>query len=165
MGLVATLAIACSHFEAVRLVALGTQGNLAMGIVAETTGESGVLALDLLQFNDLWGMTRNALIGEIVGQFDNLRSMRIVVAAQTAGKLVVRFVAVALAAGRDDFLDRRRMACMAILTADLCFVGAAVGSNCSRRCRVTFDTIGIGQHRLRISRSGSQHRHSRQQCR
>lgn len=136
-----------------------------MRIMAETAGKTGVFALDLLQFDDLLSMARNTLIGDVIGHFDNFRSMRIIVAAQATGKLVVRFVAVALAAGRDDFFNRRWMTDMAILTADLCFVGAAIGSNCSRCCRVTFDTIGIDQHRLRISRSGSQHRHSRQQYR
>ena len=136
-----------------------------MHIVAEAASQSGVFALDLLQLDDLLSMTGEALNGDVIGQFDDFRGMRIVVAAQTAGKTVVRFAAVALAAGRDDFFDCWRMAGMAILAADLGFVGAAIGSNRLRRCRVTFGAIGIAQNRLWIGRSGSQHRHPHQQCR
>lgn len=165
MGLVTAFAIACGHFGAVRLVALGTERNLAMHIVAEAAGQAGVFALDLLQLYDLLGMTGEALVGDVIGEFDDFRGMRIGVAALTSEKIVVRLTAVALAAGRDDFFNRRRMTGMTILAADLCFVGFARGSNRFRRCGVTFDTIGIAQHRLRISRSGSQHRHPHQQCR
>lgn len=165
MGLVTTFAIGCGHFGAMRLMALGTERNLAMSIVAEAAGQCGVLALDLLQLDDLLRMAGEALIGDIIGQFDNFRGMRIVVATQTAGKVVVRFAAVALAAGRDDFSYRRWMAGMTILAADLGFVGAAIGSNRLRCCRVAFDTIGIAQLRLWISRTGSQYCHPHQQCR
>lgn len=165
MGLVTTFAISGGHFGAVRFVTLRTEGNFAMSIVTETTGESGVFALDLFQFDDLLCVARNTLVSKVIGKFDNFRSMRIVVAAQTAGKLVVRLVAMTLTTGRNDFFNRRRVTGMAILTADLCFVSAAICSNCSRCCRVTLDTIGIGQHRSRISRSSGQHRHSSKQCR
>ncbi len=141
MGLVTTLAVDCGHFRAMRFVTLGTEGNPAMYIVTETAGQSGVFALDLFQFDDLRSMAGETLIGDVVGQFDNFRSMRIVVAAQAAGKIVVRFAAVTLAAGRDDFFNRRRMTDMAILTTDPGFVGAAIGVN-SFRCRgVTFDAL------------------------
>lgn len=164
MGLVTTFAIVCGHFRAMRLVALGTEGNLAMRIVAETASQSRVLALHLLQLDDLLCMAGEALISDIIGKFDNFRSMRIVVAAQTAGKIVVRFTAVALAAGRDNFFNSRWMAGMAILAADLGFVGAAIGGNRLRCCRVTFDTIGIAQYRLWIGRSGRRHHHPHQRC-
>lgn len=164
MGLVTAFAIACAHVGAMRFVALGTQRNLAMHIVAETAGQRGVLALDLLQLDDLLGMAGEALISNIIGQFDDFRGMRIVVATQTSGKIVMRFATVALVAGRDDFLDRRWMPGMTILTTNLGFVGAAISGNRVRCCRVAFNTIGIAQRRLRISRSGSQHRHPHQQC-
>src|SRR6266702_1715722 len=109
MGLMTTLAIGCGHFAAMRLVALGTKRNFAVRIMAEAASQAGMFALYLLHFYDLLGMAGEALIGDIIGQFDNFRGMRIVVTAQTAGKIIVRFAAVALAAGRDDFLDRRRM--------------------------------------------------------
>ena len=80
MGLVATLAVASSHVGAMRFMALGTQWNLAVYIVAETAGKAGVLALDLFQFGYLLGVACEALIGDVVSQFDDLGSMRVVVA-------------------------------------------------------------------------------------
>ncbi len=166
MGLVTTLAVNCSHFRAMWLVALGTERNFAMGIMAEAAGKLGMLALNLFQFDDLLGMTGETLISDIIGQFDNFRGMRIAVAAQTGRKIVVRFAAVALTACGDDLFDRGRVAGMAILTADLGFVSSAIGRNRLRCCRVTFDTIGIAQHRLWINGSGGrQDRHPRQQYR
>ncbi len=162
VGLVTPFAVTCGHFRAVRFVALRTERYFAMRIVAETAGEAAVFALDLFQLDDLLCVAGEAFIGDIIGQLDNFRSMRIVVAAHTGGKIVMRFAAVALTAGRDDFLDRRRMAGMTILAADLGFVGAAIGGNRLRCCRVTFVTVGITQHRLWISRSGSQNRHPHQ---
>ena len=129
MGLVTTFAITCGHVGAMRLVTLGTERNLAMHIVAEAARQSGVFTLDLFQLDNLLSMTGEALIGNVVGQLDNFRGMWIVVTAQTTGKVVVRFAAVALAAGRDDFFNCRWMAGVTILAADLGFVGAATDSN------------------------------------
>ena len=136
-----------------------------MHVVAEAACKGGVFALDLLQLDDLLSMAGEALISDVVGKLYDFWCMRVIVAPQTAGKIVVRFTAVALAAGRDDFFNGRWMAGMTILAADLGFVGAAIGSNRLRCRRVTFDAIGIAQYRLWISRSGSQHRHPHQQCR
>lgn len=158
-------AIAGGHFSAVRFVALCTEWDLAMGIVAEAACECGVFALDLFQLNDLLCMAGEALISDVVCQLDYFRSMRVVVAPQTAGKIVVRLATVALAAGRNDLFNRWRMAGMAILATYLGFVCASIGGNCLRCCRVTLDTISVSQYRLWISRSGNHHRHAHQQCR
>ena len=133
-----------------------------MSIVAEATGQGRVFALDLFQLNDLLCMAGETFISDIIRKFDDFRSMRIVVAPQTTGKIVMRFATVALATGRDNFFNCWRMAGMTILTADLCFMGSAIGSNRLRCSRVTLYTIGIAQHRLWISRSCSQHCHSHQ---
>ena len=165
MRLVTALAVAGGHVGAVRFVALGTQWNFAVRVVAEAASQCGVLALDLLQLDDLLGVAGKALVSDIIGQLDNFWCMRIVVATQTGGKVVVRLTAMALAACRDNFLYRRRMTGMTILAAHLGFVGAAIGGNSIRCCRVTLDAIRVAQGRLRISRSGSQCRHPHQCCR
>lgn len=165
MGLVTTLAISCGHIGAMRLVALGTKRNLAMRIMAEAASQSGVLAFDLLQLNDLLSMAGETLVSDIVRQFNDFWSMRIVVAADTSGKIVVRFTAVTLTAKRDDFFDGRRMAGMTILATNLRFVGSSIGSNSFRCCRMTLDTISVPKRRLWISSSGRQHHHPHQQCR
>ena len=134
MGLMTTLAISCGHVAAVRLVALGTKRNFAMGAVAEAACQSGMLAFDLLQLDNLLGMAGEALIGDIVGKFDDFRGMRIVVTAQTGGKVIMRFAAVTLAADRDDFFNRRRMTGVTINAADRGFVSTAIGFNSCRRC-------------------------------
>lgn len=165
MGLVAALAVAGGHVGAVRFVALGTERNFAVRVVAEAASQCGVLALDLLQLDDLLGVAGKTLVSDVIGQLDDFRRMRIVVATQTGGKVVVRLAAMALTACRDNFLYRRWMTGMTILTAHLGFVGAAIGGDGIRCCRVALDAIGVAQARLRISRSGSQHRHPHQCCR
>jgi hypothetical protein len=165
MCLVTPLAITGSHFRTMRFVALGTEWYFAMRVVTETAGEAGMLALDLFQFDDLLSVAGKALIGDIISQLDNFRGMRIVVATETTGEIVMRLATVALAADRNDFLDCRRMADVTILATYLSFVGSAIGSNRFGRRRVALDTIGITQHRHWICRSGSQHCHSHQQCR
>ena len=56
MGLVTFFTICCGHFCTVWFVALGTERNLSMHIVAVATSQGGVLALDLFKFNDLLSM-------------------------------------------------------------------------------------------------------------
>lgn len=165
MGLVTTFAIAGGHVGTMRFVALGTERNLAVRIMAETASQCGVFALDLLQLDDLLGVAGKALVSDVIGQFDDFRCMRIIVATQTGGKVVMRLAAMALAAGRDNFLYGRRMTGMAILTAHLGLVRATIGGNGIRCCRVTFDAIGIAQGRPRICRSGNKSRHPHQHCR
>lgn len=165
MGLVAALAVNGSHVGAVRFVALGTLRDLAVRIMAEAASQRGVLALDLLQLDDLLGVAGKAFVSDVIGQLDNFRCMRIIVATQTSGKAVVRLAAMTLAAGRNNFLYGWRMTGMAILTAHLGLVRATIGGNGIRRCRVTFDAIAIAQGRLRICCSGSKCRHPHQHCR
>ena len=56
MCLVATFAIGCAHICTMRLMTLGTGRNLAVNIVAETAGQLGMFAWNLLQFDYLLGM-------------------------------------------------------------------------------------------------------------
>jgi len=165
MGLVTTLAVNGSHVGAVRFVALGTLRDLAVRIMAEAASQRGVLALNLLQFDDLLGVAGKAFVSDVIGQLDDFRCMRIIVATQTSGKAVVRLAAMALATGRDNFLYGRRMTGMAILAAHLGLVRATIGGNGIRCCRVAFNAIGIAQSQLRISRSGNKRRHPHQHCR
>lgn len=81
MGLVAAFTFGSGHVCAVRLVALGTQWNLAMDVMTEAAGQTGVFAFDLLEFNDLLAMATYALIGNIVGQLYDLWCVWVVMAA------------------------------------------------------------------------------------
>jgi hypothetical protein len=147
VGLMALLAFCGHHIRTVRFMALGTERYLAMNIVAETAGKIGMLTLDLFQFNDLLGMTGKALFGDIVGKFDNLGGMGIVMAAQTTGQIIVGLAGMALAADRNNLFHRWRMAGMTILAGDTCLMGTAVCCYVSRWGHVTFDTVSTGQHR------------------
>lgn len=165
MCLVTTLAISCCHVGAMRLMALSTERYFTMCIVAEAAGKRGMLALDLLQLDYLLGMAGETLVGDIIGQFNDFRCMRVIVATDTTGKIVVRLAAVTLTAERDDFFDSRRMAGMTVLATDLRLVGSAIGGYCLWCSSMTLDTISVSQHRFWICRSGCQYRHPHQQCR
>ncbi len=165
MCLVTALALCNSHIRAVRLMALGTERNLAMYVVAESTSEVGMLALNLLQFDDLLGVAGQAFFSEVVGQLDDLGGMRIIVATVTACQLVVRFAIMALTAQRDDLFDCRRMAGVAILTGYACFVGSTICRDIRRCSRMAFDTIGVAEGRFlyrRLSAIGHSGKHYRQ---
>ena len=148
MCLVTALALCNSHISAVRLMALGTERNLAMYVVAESTSEVGMLALNLLQFDDLLGVAGQAFFSEVVCQFDDLGGMGIVVATVTACQLVVRFAIMALIAQRDDLFDCRRMAGVAILTGYACFVGGTICHDIRRCSRMAFDTVSVAEGRF-----------------
>lgn len=147
MGLVAFFALCGNHISGVWFVALGAERNLAVDIVAEAACQGAVLALNLFQFDDLFRVTGEALISDVVGKFDDLRRMRVVVAAQTAGQVVMSLAGMALATGRYDLFYGRRVAGMAILAADAGFVRTAIGGNISRGCRMALHTVVTGQDR------------------
>jgi hypothetical protein len=105
MSLMAFFALRRNHIGAVWLVALRTERNLAVNVVAETACQAAMLALDLLQLDYLLGMAGQAFIGDIICQLDNLGSMRIVVAPHTAGQVVVRFAGMTLTADRNNLFD------------------------------------------------------------
>lgn len=161
MSLVATLAVSSNHIGTVRLVALGALRNLAVDVVAETAGQFGMLAGDLLEFDDLLSMAAHALFGDIVGQFDDLGSMRIVMATQTVCQLVVRLAGMAHAALGDVVLDSRTVAAVAVLAGHRCLVFASIGSNVGRWIGMALDTVCGCQHRL-ISTKGSNGKHANQ---
>lgn len=149
MRLVAALALGSAHIRAVRFMTLGTLWDFTVHVVAETASQIGVLALNLLQLDDLLGVAGQALFGDVVGQFDDLRGMRVVVATEAVCQLVVRLAFMTLAAQRDDLLDGRRMAGVAILTGYICFVGSTICSNSLGCGRMAFGTIGVAEGRFR----------------
>lgn len=102
MRLMAFFALGGNHIRAVRFMALRTERDFAMDTVAETAGQIGMLALNLLQLDNLRGMAGQALIGDIVGQLDDFGGMRIVMAPQTTAQVVVGLAGMALATGRDN---------------------------------------------------------------
>lgn len=165
MCLMAPFAVGNRHICTVWFMTLGTERDFAMRTVAETASQSRMLALDLFQLDDLLRMTGQTFIGNIIGQLDNFRGMRVAVTTETSCKTIVRFAAMTLTADRNYFFNRRWMTDMTILAAYLGFVGAAIGCNRLRSCRVAFDAICITQIRFWISRSCDQCRHPHQQCR
>jgi hypothetical protein len=85
MCLMAFFTLCCDHIRAVWFVALCTERNFSVNIVTETACQAGVLALDLFQLDDLFGMTGQTLIGDIICQFNDFWGMRIVMAPQATG--------------------------------------------------------------------------------
>ena len=162
MGLVTFFALGGGHFRAVRLVTLGTERDLAVNIVAEGTRQRGMLALDLLQLDDLLGMAGQALVSDIVCQLDYLGGMRVGVAAQTVGQVVMSLAGVALAAGRNNLFHQRRVAGMAVLTIETRLVGATIGGDICRCSRMTLVAVRNGQCRL-VSGACNNRQHARQQ--
>lgn len=155
MSLVAALALGNGHLGVMRLVTLRTKWNLAMNIMAEAASQIGMLALELLQFYNLRSVAGHTLISYIIGQLDDLRSVRVSVTTEASGQVVVRFSGVALTACGDNFLHGRRMTDVAVLTADAGFVGATVSGNGFRCRRVALDTISIGQNGFGIGGNGN----------
>jgi hypothetical protein len=98
MSLMAFFALGGDHVCTMWLVALGAERDFAMHIMAETTGEVGVFALNLLQLDNLLGMAGQTLVSYVVCQLDDFRSMRIIMTAHTIAEIVVRFAGMALAA-------------------------------------------------------------------
>lgn len=162
MGLMAFFTLRSNHIGAVRFVALRTEWNLAVNIMTETACQSAMLALDLLQFDDLFGMTGQTLFGDVIGQFDDLGGMRIGVAPLTVGQVVVHLAGMTLAADRDDLFYCRRVTGMTVLTPDTRLMRAAVGRNISRRSRMTLDAVccqqsrPVGSIRKNCQRTGQQ---------
>jgi hypothetical protein len=117
MGVVAFFALGSNNICTMWLVALCAKRLLTVNIMAETASQCAMLTLDLLQFRDLRCMAGQALIGNVVGEFDNFGCMRVSVATQAVNQFVVRFVGMTLVTLRNIVFDRRSMTCMAILTA------------------------------------------------
>ena len=163
MGLVTTLAIGSAHVGTVWFVALCTLWNLAVDIMAEAASQFGVLAWYLFQLDNLLAVARQTLIGNVVGQLDDLGCMRIVVATLTISELVMSLVAMALTTQGNIVLHRRSMAGMTILASHVGFVLAAICGNIRRRIRVTFHTIAAAQCRFgRVCGNGHQCGHAHQ---
>ena len=94
----AFFALGGDHIRTMRFVALGAERDFPMNVMAETAGQVGVLALYLLQLDNLLGMAGQTLVGYVVCQFDNFRGMRIIMTAHTVAEIVVRLAGMALAA-------------------------------------------------------------------
>ena len=163
MSLVAAFAVGSSHIGAVRFVALGTERNLAMNIMAEAAGKLGVFAWNLLQLDNLLTVAGETLIGYVVGQLDDLGSVWIVVTTKTAGQLEMRLIGMTHTTLGNIVLNRWTVAGMAILAGHVGFVLAAICGNIRRRIRVTLHTIATAQHRFRrIRGNGTKCRHTHQ---
>ena len=75
-----TFALGSRHIWTMRFMTLGTLRDSTMCVVAESAGQFGMFALNLLQFDDLWGVAGQTLFGDVVCQPDDLGGMWIVVA-------------------------------------------------------------------------------------
>lgn len=82
MGLVTAFAFSSGHIRAVRFVTLGALWNFAVYVVAETASQAGMLALNLLQLDDLLRVAGKTFFGDVVSQLDDLGGVRVGVAAE-----------------------------------------------------------------------------------
>ena len=144
MRLVAFLAVSGDHISRVRFVALRALRNLAVDIMAHRAGNGRVLALVLFELLVLLRMAGKAGIRHVVRKRDLERGVRISVAAETSLQFEVRLSPVAVAALRDRFLYRWRMAVMAARTPDILVLPSG-GCYVSRGCSMTFHTVIISQ--------------------
>jgi len=103
MSLVTALAVCGGHFFAVRFMTLCTLRHFTMNIVAETACKSAMLALNLFQLDDLFGVAGETLVGYIITQLDNLGCVRIGVTAEAVGEIIVWLAGVALTTDRNNF--------------------------------------------------------------
>ena len=158
MCLVTFFTFCSHHIRAVRFVALCTEWNLAMNIMAEAASQTTVLALNLFQLNNLLSMAGQTLISDIVCQLDDFRGVWITMATQTTGQVVVSLAGMTLTTDRNNFFNGRWVAGMTILTRYACLVSTAISGNVSRRGHVTLDTVGTGQHRAVGSKSTKRQR-------
>lgn len=144
VSLMTFFAVSDNLISRVRFVALGTVRDFAMFVVAEAAGKGGMLALVVAQFDDLSGMTGHAGIGYVVAKGNVERCVRIGMTSGTGSQFVMSFPFMALTTERNDLLCRGRVAVVAILAADLCFMLAPGSCNISRSLCVTFGAILIG---------------------
>ena len=98
MGLMAGQAVALHHILGMGGMAVGAVRDLAMRRMTCGTELFGVFARVLFQLLNLLRMTGKAGVGQIVGQGDVQRGMRVLVAVQAAFQLKVLFARVAHAA-------------------------------------------------------------------
>jgi hypothetical protein len=134
-------AVGSGLFGEMSFMTLGAIRNFTMRIVAETAGKSRVLALVVAQFDDLAGMAGETGVSDVIAVGDFERGMGIRMTAHAGCQPVVRFSFVALAAERYDFPGCGGVSVVAVLTADLGFVLAAICGNVIRRFAMTFGAV------------------------
>ena len=161
VGIVALLAIGCSNISAMRLVALGTERFLAVNIVTERASQLSMLARRLLKLSHLLGMAGQTLIGDIVSQLDDLRCMRIGVAAQTIFQFVVRLVDMALTAKGNIFFDCRTVTGVTVLTTHTGFVCSPVSGDIRRLGIMTLVTVSAAQGYFLCGAGNGRHRNGK----
>ncbi len=142
--LVALLAVRRSHLRRVGLVALGALRDLAVYVMTGRAEERGVLALVLLQLLDLVGMAGQARLGDLVAERDFQGAVRVLVAAEAVGQLVVGLILMAHAALGDCGLHGRAVADVATGTADFLVLSSS-GVDIGRRRSMTFGALFVAQ--------------------
>jgi hypothetical protein len=73
-----------------------------MNVMAEAAGKTGMLALNLLQLNNLVGMAGKTLFCDVIRKLDNLGCMRVSMAPQTVVQFVMSLIGMTLTADRDN---------------------------------------------------------------
>jgi len=131
-----------------RFMALSAGWNSSMNVVAVRAGKVGVLALELPEFDDLLRVTGDTLVGYVFRQLGGFRGVRVAVTALTVGQLVMRFAAVTLRTQRDNIFNGWRMAVMTILTGNISFVCAAIGSDVGSCCSMALRAVRITENRI-----------------
>lgn len=137
IGLGLTLDMGCMTMDAIR-------NEFMFFPVAGAAGHGGVLAFLLLELGHLLGVTGETGIGEVAGQADDQRRVRVVMATAATGQLVMVGPGMALAAGGDDLLDLGRVTGMAVHAGDRGFMGRAAAGNVLGRLVMALDAVHRG---------------------
>lgn len=148
MSLMTLLAFSSHHVSAMWFMTLGAGRNFPVSVVAIGAGKAGVLALELLEFDNLLRMTGDAFVGYVLGQLGGSGGMRVAVAALAISQFVMRLATMTLRTERNNILNSRWMAIMTILTGNARFVCATIGSDVSRCSGMTLHAILITENRM-----------------
>jgi hypothetical protein len=127
-----------------------------MNVVTVGAGKTGVLALELPEFDDLLRMTRDTLVGYVFGQLGGFRGVRVAVTTLTVGQFVMWLAAVTLRTQRDNVFNCWRMAVMTILTGNVSLVCASIGGDVGSRGGMALHAVRITENRVLLM---LRHRH------
>ena len=138
------------HGCAMGFVAIGTIGDVAMGVfVAGGTKQCRVFTREILELRPLTSVTGQTGGGKIFTENDLQGAVGVFVTAQAAFDLVVGGAAVALATGRDNFQRHRGMTFMTVLATDTGLVRLAGLFNILGHITMAFAAIAVEERRSR----------------
>ena len=129
MGRMATQTVTGHLFNSMRFVTTGTIGDLAMYLMAESTGLLGMGTLIIGKILAWFFMACKACLFYITSHIQGKRFVGIGMTAQAVFQLIMGFSLMAHGAFRDDIFSPGRMLSMTIKTGNCCLVLAAITGN------------------------------------